>query len=180
MNTSAKSFFSVYWTKCSIVQVIHFFKYGRCAEQFRFTVSINMRDAFTNYTQRGVLAHKGRKWSASRIRAAFSIRSPLYRKQRRCARSRRVRRLLCLRARGSGRSYVMCFGRILISTMAPFVWLLRHLKRTCSPATRAPRVRHSWLVWLPSWRIYSYTFDVFLTSLRTSPLLFSSHPATCM
>jgi len=43
--------FYICQTKRGIVRVIRSFKYGHCAEQFRFTVFINMRDAFTNYSE---------------------------------------------------------------------------------------------------------------------------------
>lgn len=106
------------------------------------------------------------------------VGSPLYRtaaRERCCARSRctyvavvrtYVRLFYC--AFGTERSYVMCFGRILISAMAR----ARH-KRTRSTDNT---IHVSGM----ADRRAAYTFDIFLAYLHLSwpflLLLFSSHP----
>lgn len=104
-----------------VVRVSHSCEYGRSTEQFYFTGSVNMRDAFTNYGENV----PAQRWKVT-SRTAFSIKIacvPSARTLR--ARNRYIHGVYC--ASGE-RWYVMCFGRILIS-MAPFVRLVRRRKR---------------------------------------------------
>lgn len=124
-----------------------------------------MRDASTNYSE--TFSHKGRKWVLrvyERSGGVLSIvGSPLYCTEDVVAHVAVVRTAYVYCASGTERSYVICFGRILISAMAPFVWLVRGINAHVPPTIRST---------CPAWLIAALRipFDIFRLLCLPSPL----------